>query len=98
MGRDFEVRAEKLGAGGEPPAKENPTIQTTPVTNRAADEAFDEGREHWWSGNRRGAVKLFRRAIELDPRYSARGRRQPRRTADIAEVVLRRARDNSGWG
>lgn len=54
----------------EPPCKENPVIQTTPATSRTADEAFDEGMEHWWSGNRRGAVKLFRRAIELDPQHA----------------------------
>jgi tetratricopeptide (TPR) repeat protein len=54
----------------EPPAKENPVFQTTPATNRAADDAFDEGMEHWWSGNRRGAVKLFRRAIEIDPQHA----------------------------
>jgi tetratricopeptide (TPR) repeat protein len=54
----------------EPPAKETPVIQTTSAANRAADEAFDEGMEHWWSGDRRAAVKLFRRALELDPQHA----------------------------
>ncbi len=53
-----------------PPAKETPVIQLTPFTNRAADEIFDEGMEHWWSGDRRGAAKLFRRALEIDPRHA----------------------------
>ena len=54
----------------EPPAKETPVIQTTPAASRAADEAFDEGMEHWWSGNRRAAVKLLRRALEIDPQHA----------------------------
>ena len=54
----------------QPPAKETPVIQLTPVTNRAADETFDEGMERWWAGDRRGAAKLFRRALELDPQHA----------------------------
>lgn len=50
--------------------QETNVIQLTPVTSRAADETFDEGMEHWWAGNRRGAVKLFRRALALDPRHA----------------------------
>ncbi len=45
-------------------------IRLTPVTNRAADETFDEGMERWWAGDRRGAAKLFRRALELDPQHA----------------------------
>jgi tetratricopeptide (TPR) repeat protein len=45
-------------------------LQLNPVTNRAADETFDEGMEHWWSGDRRDATRLFRRALELDPRHA----------------------------
>jgi len=54
----------------QPPAKETPVIQQTPVTNPAADETFDEGMELWWADDRRGAVKLFRRALELDPQHA----------------------------
>jgi len=54
----------------QPPAKETPVIQLTPVTNRAADETFDEGMELWWAGDRRGAAKLFRRALEVDPQHA----------------------------
>ena len=52
------------------PAKESPVIQAIPASNRAADEAFDQGMEHWWDGNRRGAVKFFRRALKLDPQHA----------------------------
>jgi tetratricopeptide (TPR) repeat protein len=60
----------EIKPGNKRPATENPMVQLTPATNRAADEIFDEGTEHWWSGDRRGAVKLFRRAIELDPQHA----------------------------
>jgi tetratricopeptide (TPR) repeat protein len=52
------------------PAKEANVIHLTPVTNRAADDTFDEGMEHWWAGDRRRAVKSFRRALELDPQHA----------------------------
>lgn len=54
----------------QPPEREIPVSQLTPVTNRAADETFDEGMEHWWAGDRRGAAKLFRRALEIDPLHA----------------------------
>ena len=54
----------------QPPAKETNVIPLTPVTNRAADDTLDEGMEHWWAGDRRGAAKLFRRALELDPQHA----------------------------
>lgn len=60
----------KTKPANEPPAKENPVIQTTPAASRAADDAFDEGMEHWWSGNRRAAAKSFRRALEIDPQHA----------------------------
>jgi tetratricopeptide (TPR) repeat protein len=53
-----------------PPTKETHVIHLTPVTNRAADDIFDEGMEHWWAEDRRGAAKLFRRALELDPQHA----------------------------
>lgn len=52
------------------PAKEAYMTQPISVTNRAAENVFDEGVERWWSGNRRDAAKLFRRALELDPRHA----------------------------
>jgi tetratricopeptide (TPR) repeat protein len=45
-------------------------VETTSRTKRAADEAFDEGMEEWWTGDRRGAAKLFRRALALDPQHA----------------------------
>jgi tetratricopeptide (TPR) repeat protein len=52
------------------PAKEANVIHLTPAMNRAADTSFDEGMEHWWAGDRRRAVKSFRRALELDPQHA----------------------------
>jgi hypothetical protein len=52
------------------PANETHVIHLTPATNRAADDTFDGGMEHWWAGDRRRAVKSFRRAIELDPQHA----------------------------
>jgi tetratricopeptide (TPR) repeat protein len=52
------------------PAKEANMLHPTPGTNRAADDTFDEGMEHWWAGDRRRAVKSFRRALELDPQHA----------------------------
>ncbi len=52
------------------PTKETHVMHLTPATDRAADDTFDEGMEHWWAGDRRGAVKLFRRALELDPQHA----------------------------
>lgn len=52
------------------PTQETPVSPRTSVTSRAADEAFDEGMERWWDGDRRGAAKFFRRAIELDPQHA----------------------------
>ena len=43
---------------------------TTTPTAHAADDVFDKGMDHWWAGNRRDAVKLFRRALELDPQHA----------------------------
>jgi tetratricopeptide (TPR) repeat protein len=51
-------------------AKETHMIQPTPVTNRAADDTFEQGMEHWWAGDRRVAVRFFRRALELDPQHA----------------------------
>jgi len=50
--------------------EETRMIHQTPVMTRAADDTFEEGMERWWEGNRRGAAKLFRRALELDPQHA----------------------------
>ena len=39
-------------------------------THLAAEEVFDEGMEHWWDGDRRAALKLFRSALKLDPQHA----------------------------
>ena len=43
-------------------------------------------------------LRWYRRLVAKKYDSSGRGRSRPRRTADIAELVLRMARDNSGWG
>ncbi len=53
-----------------PPTKEIPMMHQVLVTPDAAEEAFDEGMEHWWAGDRSGASKLFRRTLELDPQHA----------------------------
>jgi len=54
----------------QPTIKEARMIQQAPITFRAVDETFDEGMELWWAGDRRGAAKSFRRALEVDPRHA----------------------------
>lgn len=45
-------------------------IRFGPATVDAAEEAFDAGMEFWWAGERRTAIKHFRRAIKLDPLHA----------------------------
>jgi tetratricopeptide (TPR) repeat protein len=52
------------------PAKETNVIHPTPDMNSAADHTFEEGMEEWWAGDRRRAVKSFRRVLQLDPRHA----------------------------
>jgi len=60
------------------PTKETKMNQPNPVATsrpsddafRAADDVFDEGMEQYWAGDRRGAIKSFRRALELDPSHA----------------------------
>lgn len=51
-------------------AEETNVLHLTPDTNRAADDTFDEGMEHWWAGDRRRAIKSFRRSLALDPQHA----------------------------
>lgn len=53
-----------------PHAKETKMIHLTPITNDAADDTFEGGMEDWWAGDRRRAVKSFRRVLQLDPRHA----------------------------
>jgi tetratricopeptide (TPR) repeat protein len=43
---------------------------TAPAQIDSADDLFDDGMEHWWDGDRRGALKVFRRVLEIDPRHA----------------------------
>jgi tetratricopeptide (TPR) repeat protein len=54
----------------QPPPEERPMILQSPNAHRAADDTFDEGMERWWADDRRGATKLFRRTLELDPQHA----------------------------
>jgi tetratricopeptide (TPR) repeat protein len=50
--------------------KEIHMTNLTPSQLDSADDIFDEGMEHWWDGDRRSALKVFRRALEIDPRHA----------------------------
>lgn len=53
-----------------PSPKASPILKTTSASFESADHVFDEGMEHWWQGDRRTALKSFRRALELDPQHA----------------------------
>ena len=52
------------------------TQKETSMTTVAAshtdsiEELFDEGMEHWWAGERRRALPIFRRVLALDPQHA----------------------------
>ncbi len=50
--------------------KEDPVNDMTSAETGTADDVFDEGMEYWWAGDRRSALKFFRRALKLDPRHA----------------------------
>lgn len=35
-----------------------------------ADQVFEDGMERWWAGDRRGACRLYRRALTHDPQHA----------------------------
>jgi hypothetical protein len=43
---------------------------TTTASFESADHVFDEGMEYWWDGDRRSALKYFRRALKLDSQHA----------------------------
>jgi tetratricopeptide (TPR) repeat protein len=49
-----------------------PEARTTKETemNMDADTLFDEGMDYWEAGDERGAARLFRRALKLDPLHA----------------------------
>jgi hypothetical protein len=53
-----------------PPPKESAMIPTASASFESADQVFDEGMEFWWDGDRRSALKYFRRALKLDPQHA----------------------------
>lgn len=52
----------------QPPSRSLPSETT--ASFELADQAFDEGMEFWWEGDRRSALKFFRRALKLDPQHA----------------------------
>lgn len=46
------------------------TLTSTSSQIDSADELFEEGMEDWWDGDRRAALKVFRRVLKLDPRHA----------------------------
>jgi len=57
-------------AGAAQSTKEPNMTTTAPAQIDSADDLFDDGMEHWWDGDRRGALKVFRRVLEIDPRHA----------------------------
>lgn len=53
-----------------------------------AEQAFNEGMEHWWAGDRRGALKFFRRALKHDPQHA-----DAHNHLGIAKLEARRLKD-----
>ncbi|MBO0766488.1 MAG: tetratricopeptide repeat protein [Hyphomicrobiaceae bacterium] len=53
-----------------PSPKEAPMVPTAAASFEAADLVFDDGMEFWWEGDRRTALKCFRRALDLDPQHA----------------------------
>ena len=47
--------------------KEIPMMTLAPSQNDSADELFHEGMERWGDGDRRGALKVLRRVLKIDP-------------------------------
>ena len=64
--------SESINPVAHQPAKgeTNMSQSLTPVTDRTADDIFDEGMEHWWDGERPRAAKAFRRALKLDSQHA----------------------------
>lgn len=52
-----------------PPSKESSMIPMTTTSFESANDVFDEGMEYWWEGDRRSALKYFRRALRLHPQH-----------------------------
>lgn len=52
----------------------NPAVLMQPSENRdafsEADAVFDSGMEYWWSGERREAKRLFKKALKIDPLHA----------------------------
>lgn len=53
-----------------PVLQESPMFTTPSASFESADRVFDEGMEFWWEGDRRTALRYFRRALALDPQHA----------------------------
>jgi tetratricopeptide (TPR) repeat protein len=53
-----------------PSPKEPSMSSTASALFESADQIFDEGMELWWEGDRRAALRYFRRAIKRDPQHA----------------------------
>ena len=45
-------------------------LKAASASFESADHVFHEGMEYWWEGDRRTALKYFRRALKLDPQHA----------------------------
>ncbi len=71
-----------------PDNKESPVFPTTTASFASANHVFGEGMEHWWAGDRRSALKCFRRALKLDPQHA-----DAHNHLGIASLEARRLKD-----
>lgn len=53
-----------------PAPKESDMPSLVPLRPASADHLFDEGMEHWWAGDRRRALTVFRRVLAIDPHHA----------------------------
>jgi Flp pilus assembly protein TadD len=43
---------------------------TQPADGEAIEELFDQGMEHWWAGDRRRALPVFRKVLQRDVQHA----------------------------
>lgn len=54
-----------------PLSRSRTPMHIDPTTRQEdAEHLFEQGMEHWWSGNRAAACKLYRKAIAFDPTHA----------------------------
>lgn len=68
--RDSIARLIAHSRPAQAPSTRESSLPTASASFESADRVFDEGMEFWWEGDRRTALRYFRRALKLDPRHA----------------------------